>query len=31
MKGVSGGAIMGNGRVTLILDVPGLVELAQQH
>ncbi len=31
MKGVSGGAIMGNGRVTLILDVPGLVELAQKQ
>jgi two-component system, chemotaxis family, sensor kinase CheA len=31
MKGVSGGAIMGNGLVTLILDVPGLVELAQKQ
>ena len=30
VKGVSGGAIMGDGKVTLILDVPGLVELAQQ-
>ena len=29
VRGVSGGAIMGDGRVTLILDVPGLVELAQ--
>jgi two-component system chemotaxis sensor kinase CheA len=31
MKGVSGGAIMGDGRVTLILDIPGLVELAQRQ
>ena len=29
IPGVSGGAIMGDGRVTLILDVPGLLELAQ--
>ncbi len=29
--GVSGGAIMGDGKVTLILDVPGLVKLAQQQ
>jgi len=29
IKGVSGGAIMGDGRVSLILDVPGLMELAQ--
>jgi len=29
VRGVSGGAIMGDGKVTLILDVPGLVELAQ--
>ncbi len=28
-KGVSGGAIMGDGRVSLILDVPGLIELAR--
>lgn len=28
-KGVSGGAIMGDGRVSLILDVPGLIKLAQ--
>lgn len=28
-KGVSGGAIMGDGRVSLILDVPGLMKLAQ--
>ena len=28
-KGVSGGAIMGDGRVSLILDIPGLIELAQ--
>ncbi len=31
VPGVSGGAIMGDGRVTLILDVPGLVELAQKR
>lgn len=30
VRGVSGGAIMGDGKVTLILDVPGLVELAQE-
>ncbi|MHC5059830.1 MAG: chemotaxis protein CheA [Planctomycetota bacterium] len=29
VKGVSGGAIMGDGRVSLILDIPGLLELAQ--
>ncbi len=29
VKGFSGGAIMGDGRVSLILDVPGLMELAQ--
>ena len=28
-KGVSGGAIMGDGRVSLILDIPGLMELAR--
>jgi len=28
-QGVSGGAIMGDGRVSLILDIPGLMELAQ--
>ncbi len=31
VRGVSGGAIMGDGRVTLILDVPGLVKLAQER
>jgi two-component system chemotaxis sensor kinase CheA len=31
VRGVSGGAIMGDGRVTLILDVPGLVELAREQ
>jgi len=31
VRGVSGGAIMGDGRVTLILDVPGLVQLAQEQ
>jgi two-component system chemotaxis sensor kinase CheA len=30
IKGVSGGAIMGDGHVSLILDVPGLVELGRQ-
>jgi len=30
IKGVSGGAIMGDGNVSLILDVPGLMELAQK-
>jgi two-component system chemotaxis sensor kinase CheA len=29
VPGVSGGAIMGDGKVTLILDIPGLVNLAQ--
>ena len=29
INGVSGGAIMGDGRVRLILDIPGLMELAQ--
>ena len=28
-QGVSGGAIMGDGRVSLILDIPGLMQLAQ--
>jgi two-component system chemotaxis sensor kinase CheA len=27
-RGISGGAIMGDGKVSLILDVPGLMELA---
>jgi two-component system, chemotaxis family, sensor kinase CheA len=31
IRGVSGGAIMGDGRITLILDVPGLVQLAQMQ
>ena len=29
VKGVSGGAIMGDGRVSMILDVPGLIELSR--
>ncbi|MBN2317362.1 MAG: chemotaxis protein CheW, partial [Sedimentisphaerales bacterium] len=29
VKGISGGAIMGDGKVSLILDVPGLITLAQ--
>jgi two-component system chemotaxis sensor kinase CheA len=31
VRGVSGGAIMGDGLVTLILDVPGLIQLAQER
>ncbi|MBN1763677.1 MAG: Hpt domain-containing protein [Sedimentisphaerales bacterium] len=31
IKGVSGGAIMGDGNVSLILDVPGLINLAIQQ
>jgi len=31
IRGVSGGAIMGDGRIRLILDIPGLIELAQEH
>ena len=30
VKGVSGGAIMGDGKISLILDIPGLLELATQ-
>lgn len=29
VKGISGGAIMGDGRARLILDIPGLMEIAQ--
>lgn len=29
IQGVSGGAIMGDGNVSLILDIPGLIKLAQ--
>ncbi len=29
VRGVSGGAILGDGTVSLILDVPGLIDLAQ--
>lgn len=28
-KGIAGGAIMGDGRVGLILDIPGLIEIAK--
>ena len=28
IQGVSGGAIMGDGNISLILDVPGLIKLA---
>ena len=31
IKGVSGGAIMGDGNVSLILDVPGLISLAADN
>lgn len=31
VAGVSGGAIMGDGRVCLILDIPGLMESAQKY
>ena len=30
VRGVSGGAIMGDGKVSLILDIPGLIKLAQE-
>lgn len=30
VKGVSGGAIMGDGKVSLILDIPGLMKLARE-
>jgi two-component system chemotaxis sensor kinase CheA len=30
VKGIAGGAIMGDGRVSLILDIPGLMELARR-
>ena len=30
VKGISGGAIMGNGRIRLILDIPALMELSRQ-
>ncbi len=30
VKGISGGAIMGDGKVSLILDIPGLIDLARQ-
>jgi len=30
VKGLSGAAIMGDGKVSLILDIPGLIELAQK-
>lgn len=31
VPGVAGGAIMGDGRVSLILDIPGLIDLARVH
>jgi two-component system chemotaxis sensor kinase CheA len=30
VKGISGGAIMGDGRISLILDIPNLIELAHR-
>jgi len=30
VKGISGGAIMGDGKVSLVLDIPGLIELVQK-
>ena len=29
IPGISGGAVMGDGNVSLILDVPGLISLAK--
>lgn len=29
VRGVSGGAIMGDGRISLILDIPELMDLAR--
>jgi two-component system chemotaxis sensor kinase CheA len=31
LRGVSGGAILGDGSISLILDVPGLIDLAWGH
>lgn len=31
VPGISGGAVLGDGNVSLILDVPGLIELATKH
>ncbi len=31
IKGVSGGAIMGDGQISLILDIPGLIDLARHQ
>jgi two-component system chemotaxis sensor kinase CheA len=31
VKGISGGAIMGDGRISLILDIPNLIELAHKN
>jgi two-component system, chemotaxis family, sensor kinase CheA len=28
VRGISGGAIMGDGKISLIVDVPGLLEMA---
>lgn len=29
IKGIAGGAIMGDGRISLILDIPGVIDLSQ--
>jgi two-component system chemotaxis sensor kinase CheA len=31
VKGIAGGAIMGDGRVGLILDIAGVYEISQYH
>ena len=31
VKGMAGGAILGDGRVALILDVPGLFEISENR
>jgi two-component system chemotaxis sensor kinase CheA len=31
LSGISGSTILGNGRVALIIDVPGLVQFAEQR
>jgi two-component system chemotaxis sensor kinase CheA len=31
IQGISGGAILGDGSISLILDVPGLIALAEGH
>ena len=31
IEGISGATVLGDGRVALILDVPGLVRVAAEH